>query len=54
MRREPYTPPPAPFKPEEWVKFEGKRWKVQTSTHTHTQLYGVKYAVANWRLKKSG
>lgn len=51
-KRTPYQQPPSPFQPGDWVKFEGKRYEVIASTHTHSQLQGVRYAIANWELKR--
>jgi len=33
------------------VKLEGKVYTVAHGTHTHTQLEGLPYAIANWQLK---
>lgn len=52
-KRTPYQQPPSPFQPGDWVKFEWNEYKVIASTHTHSQLEGVRYAVANWELKKT-
>lgn len=45
-----YQAPPAPYKPGQKIKIGGKFYKVIGSTHTHTQLEGVEYAVANWAI----
>lgn len=34
-----------------WSKYPGQKFKVRSSTHTHTQLEGIRYAVPNWELK---
>lgn len=52
LKRTPYQPPAAPFKPGDRVKLEDWPYTVVASTHTHTQLEGLPYAVANWRLRK--
>ena len=52
-----YEPPPAPYKPGQKIFIAGKTYKVIGSTHTHTQLEGIKYGVANWiitQTQKSG
>jgi hypothetical protein len=50
-----YEIPPAPYRPGQKLRIEGKTYRVVASTHTHTQLEGIKYAVSNWviiQLKK--
>lgn len=52
-----YEIPPAPYRPGQKIKIGGKTYRVIASTHTHTQLEGVAYSVANWiiaQMKKSG
>lgn len=52
-----YEPPPAPYKAGQKIFIAGKTYKVVSSTHTHTQLEGVSYGVANWvisHMKKVG
>lgn len=51
IKRSLYQPPPAPFAPGDKVKFEGRRYEVIASTHAHSQLEGLRYAVPNWLLK---
>lgn len=51
-----YNLPPAPYKPGQKITIAGETYKVAASTHTHTQLEGFNYAVANWviaQMKKS-
>lgn len=50
ITRKRYTPPPAPFKPGDRVKYKRTRYKVLASTHTHSQLKGIDKAIANWQL----
>jgi hypothetical protein len=45
-----YEPPPAPFKPGQKVYYYDLSFEVIHSTHTHTQLDGVEFAVPNWQL----
>jgi hypothetical protein len=45
-----YEPPPAPYKPGQKVYYLDLSFEVVSSTHTHTQLDGVKFAVPNWLL----
>lgn len=52
--------PPAPFQPGDRVRFihpesfeEGGSHDVIASSHTHTQLEGMRYAVANWQLRRT-
>ncbi len=52
LKAEAYQYPPAGFELGQWVRFEGKRYRVLASTHTHTQLEGLEKAIANWYLKK--
>lgn len=52
-----YELPPAPYRAGQKIKIAGKIYKVVSSTHTHTQLEGIKHGVANWviaQMKKSG
>ncbi len=49
LKGEAYAPPPPAFKSGQWVKFEGKSWKVEAATHAHVQLEGLPRAVAAWR-----
>ncbi|HEY9706662.1 MAG TPA: hypothetical protein V6D48_00490 [Oculatellaceae cyanobacterium] len=52
-----YEAPPAPYKVGQKIKIAGKTYKVVASSHTHTQLEGVNYSVANWvigHMKKVG
>lgn len=51
-KQPPYQLPKAPYKPGQWVKYQGVRFQVTSSTHTHTQLLGIEKAIANWELKK--
>jgi hypothetical protein len=46
-----YEHPPAPYKPGQKLKLGYKVYRVTASTHTHTQLEGMQYAIANWVLK---
>lgn len=48
----PYEPPPSPFRPQERVRFEGRVYTITATTHAHSQLEGVRYAVPNWQLRK--
>lgn len=48
--RQPYQRPPAPFKPGQLIWWQGDRYKVIASSHTHTQLEGVSKAVWNFDL----
>ncbi len=45
-----YEPPSAPFKPGQKVYYDDLSFEVVHSTHTHTQLDGVEFAVPNWQL----
>jgi hypothetical protein len=47
-----YVVPLAAFKSGDKVWFEGKRYEIIASTHTHSQLQGLEKAIANWRLSK--
>jgi hypothetical protein len=50
-----YQAPKPAYKPGAYVKLKtfplGLRFKVVSSSHTHTQLEGFKSAIANWELK---
>lgn len=50
--RPPFQYPDPKFRPGQWVKFEGQVYEVVAGTHTHAQLAGLKFAIANWRLTK--
>ena len=47
-----YNLPPAPYQPGQKIRIQGKTYTVISSSHTHTQLQGVCYAVANWALEQ--
>lgn len=53
IKGKPYAPPPAPFKKGDRVKLSASdtTYTVIASSHTHTQLEGVRYAIANWKLR---
>lgn len=53
IKGKPYEPPPAPYKPGDWVRFEGKRYRVTASSHTHTAVEGIRFAIWNFDLKKA-
>lgn len=46
-----YQSPPPGFEVGSPVRYEGKIYKVVASTHTHSQLEGLRYAVSNAWLK---
>lgn len=51
IRRQPYQQPKPAYKSGRWVEYQGMRWRVEHSTHTHSQLLGLEKAVPNWLLK---
>lgn len=51
-KRAPYQPPKPRFKPGDKVWFEGNPCEVTASTHTHTQVKGVRHAIPNNYLRK--
>jgi len=53
IKRQPYQQPKAAYKPGRWVFYQGQKWKVEHSTHTHTQLLGLEKAVPNWLLRRA-
>lgn len=53
LKRPPFQYPDPKFRPGQWVKFEGQVYEVIAGTHTHTQVIGQKFAIANWRLTRS-
>ena len=52
INRPRYTPPVAPFKPGDRVRYQSQIFSVIASTHTHTQLEDQRWAVPNWLLRK--
>ncbi len=47
-----YELPPAPYRPGQTIRIQGQTFKVLSSTHTHTQLEGIRYGVANWVIEQ--
>lgn len=56
IRGKAYERPKPRFKAGDWVSFIEEplplAWKVASSTHTHTKIEGLKWGVANWKLKR--
>jgi hypothetical protein len=52
LNKEPYAPPPAPFKVGSWVYFEERKYKVTACTHTHAGLQGLAWAVPVWQCSR--
>lgn len=48
----PYQPPEPNFQPGDRVKFNGRTYTVTASTHTHTQLKDLRWAIPNWQLRR--
>lgn len=50
MIKKSYQAPPPLCQPGEEVLFYGGLRRVVVSSHTHTRLTGIEYAVPNWEL----
>ncbi|HEY9672230.1 MAG TPA: hypothetical protein V6D11_12350 [Waterburya sp.] len=52
IKGQPYQAPPPTFQPGDRVRYEGHTYTVLASSHTHSQLEGLRWAVANWQLQR--